>query len=85
MFTRVAFPGRCGEDRDSRGPKSLRPGGLMRRRAAVLCGVAVVVAGTLTAVPADASAPRTAAAVPAAKPTWKKCATDDYPTLSAPR
>jgi pimeloyl-ACP methyl ester carboxylesterase len=53
----------------------------MRRRAAVLCGVAVVVAGTLTAVPADASAPRTAAAVPAAKPTWKKCATDDYPTL----
>ncbi|MEU6534665.1 alpha/beta hydrolase [Streptomyces sp. NPDC047000] len=53
----------------------------MRRRAAVLCGVAVVVAGTFTAVPADASAPHTAAAVPAARPTWKTCGTEEYPTL----
>ena len=53
----------------------------MRRRAAVLCGVAVVVAGSFTAVPADASTPHTAAAVPTARPTWKKCGTDDYPTL----
>jgi pimeloyl-ACP methyl ester carboxylesterase len=53
----------------------------MRRRAAVLCGVTVVVAGTLTAVPADASTTHAAAAVPTAGPTWKKCATDDYPTL----
>ncbi|MEU0071759.1 alpha/beta hydrolase [Streptomyces sp. NPDC006332] len=59
----------------------------MRNRAAVLCGVAVVVAGAFTAVPADASAPRSAEtaraaqAAPAAKPTWKKCGTTDYPTL----
>ncbi|MHB9857982.1 alpha/beta hydrolase [Streptomyces sp. YIM S03343] len=53
----------------------------MRKRAAALCGAAVVVAGTFTAVPADASTPHAAAAVPTAKPTWKKCATDDYPTL----
>ena len=53
----------------------------MRKRAAVLCGAAVVVAGTLTAVPADASTPHTTAAVPTARPTWKKCGTDEYPTL----
>ena len=58
----------------------------MRKRAAVLCGVAVVVAGTFTAVPADASSPRTAETAQsetaqAAKPTWKKCGTTDYPTL----
>ncbi|MFJ3303983.1 alpha/beta hydrolase [Streptomyces sp. NPDC086549] len=45
----------------------------MRTRAALLCGAAVVVAGTLTAVPAQAA--------PAEKPTWKKCGTADYPTL----
>ncbi|MFJ6081052.1 alpha/beta hydrolase [Streptomyces sp. NPDC092369] len=53
----------------------------MRKRAAVLCGVAVVVAGTFTAVPADASAPSGAATATAAKLTWKKCGTTDYPTL----
>ncbi|MER6128906.1 alpha/beta hydrolase [Streptomyces sp. NPDC001795] len=53
----------------------------MTKRAAVLCGAAVVVAGMLTSVPADASAPRTADTAQAAKPTWKKCATAAYPTL----
>ncbi|MBV7694153.1 alpha/beta hydrolase [Streptomyces sp. TRM70350] len=47
----------------------------MKKRAAALCGAAVVVAGTFTAVPAQASAP------PAATLTWKKCGTADYPTL----
>ncbi|CAM5699405.1 Alpha/beta hydrolase OS=Streptomyces alboniger OX=132473 GN=CP975_29970 PE=3 SV=1 [Streptomyces alboniger] len=47
----------------------------------MLCGVAVVVAGTFTAVPADASAPHSAETAQAAKPTWKKCGTSDYPTL----
>ncbi|MFG2681604.1 alpha/beta hydrolase [Streptomyces sp. NPDC048392] len=51
----------------------------MRQRAAVLCGAAVIAAGTVTAVPAEASAPRPAPA--AAAPHWKKCATEDYPTL----
>ncbi|MFV0132778.1 alpha/beta hydrolase [Streptomyces sp. HMX87] len=57
----------------------------MRHRAAVLCAAAVVLAGTCAAVPAGASAPRTAApspaAVAAAKLAWKKCGTADYPTL----
>ncbi|WP_367319891.1 alpha/beta hydrolase [Streptomyces sp. HUAS ZL42] len=53
----------------------------MRKRAAVLCGAAVVVAGTFTAVPADASTPQTAQAAQAAKLTWKNCGTTDYPTL----
>ncbi|MEU5096928.1 alpha/beta hydrolase [Streptomyces sp. NPDC020996] len=53
----------------------------MRKRAAVLCGAAVVVAGTVSAVPADASAPRTAQSATAAPLAWKKCATTDYPTL----
>ncbi|MFI6034329.1 alpha/beta hydrolase [Streptomyces sp. NPDC051315] len=53
----------------------------MNKRAAVLCGAAVVVAGTLTAVPADASPSHTAEAARAAKLTWKKCATKDHPTL----
>ncbi|MBG0851257.1 alpha/beta fold hydrolase [Streptomyces spinoverrucosus] len=47
----------------------------MKKRAAALCAAAVVVAGTFTAVPARASAPHTA------KLTWKKCGTEDYPTL----
>ncbi|MFI7500006.1 alpha/beta hydrolase [Streptomyces sp. NPDC049687] len=51
----------------------------MNTRAAVLCAAAVVVAGTVTAVPAGATpAP---AAAPATKLTWKKCATTDQPTL----
>ncbi|MEU9169643.1 alpha/beta hydrolase [Streptomyces sp. NPDC048420] len=53
----------------------------MRKRAAVLCGAAVVVAGTFTAVPADASTPRATQTVHAAELTWKKCGTTDYPTL----
>jgi pimeloyl-ACP methyl ester carboxylesterase len=53
----------------------------MRKRAAVLCGAAVVVAGTITAVPADASPSHTAEAARAAQLAWKKCATTDYPTL----
>lgn len=54
----------------------------MRKRAAVLCGAAaVVVASGLTAVPAEAGAPHAPEAFRAAAPAWKKCATDDYPTL----
>ncbi|MFI9168481.1 alpha/beta hydrolase [Streptomyces lincolnensis] len=53
----------------------------MRKRAAVLCGAAVVVAGSFTAVPAGASTPQTAATAQAAKLSWKKCGTTDYPTL----
>ncbi|MFJ3492733.1 alpha/beta hydrolase [Streptomyces sp. NPDC086091] len=57
----------------------------MRTRAAVLCGVAAVVAGTLTALPADAAPAGAAApaaqAAPVAKPVWKPCATDTAPTL----
>lgn len=53
----------------------------MRKRAAVLCGAAVVLAGSFTAVPADASTPRTADTAPAAKLTWKSCGTTNYPTL----
>ncbi|WP_416977492.1 alpha/beta hydrolase [Streptomyces sp. T028] len=52
----------------------------MNTRAAVLCATAVVLAGTVTAVPAGA-APVPAAAAQAAKLTWKKCATTDQPTL----
>ncbi|MBT3153224.1 alpha/beta fold hydrolase [Streptomyces sp. CHD11] len=53
----------------------------MRERAAVLCGAAVVLAGCFTAVPAEAGTPRAAEPFHAAKPAWKKCGTDDYPTL----
>ncbi|MGW3138238.1 alpha/beta hydrolase, partial [Streptomyces sp. NPDC001139] len=52
----------------------------MRQRAAVLCAAAVV-AATVTAGPADASAPGTADTVPAARLAWKSCGTTDYPTL----
>ncbi|MGW7299083.1 alpha/beta hydrolase [Streptomyces sp. NPDC054829] len=48
----------------------------MRRRAALLCGAAVVLAGSLTAVPAEASAPQKAP-----KLDWKSCGTTNYPTL----
>jgi pimeloyl-ACP methyl ester carboxylesterase len=53
----------------------------MRKRAAVLCGAAVVLAGALTAVPAGASTPRAAEAASVAKPAWKDCGTAAYPTL----
>ncbi|MFH8798886.1 alpha/beta hydrolase [Streptomyces sp. NPDC017936] len=53
----------------------------MRRRAAVLCGAAVVVAGTLTAASAGASPSPTPRAVRTAQLTWKGCATTDHPTL----
>lgn len=53
----------------------------MRKRAAVLCGAAAVLAGSLTAVPAEAGAPRAAETFDAAEPVWRKCATKDYPTL----
>src|SRR5690606_17353628 len=56
-------------------------GGPMSKRAAVLCGVAVVMAGGLAAVPAEAGTPRAVEPFHAAKPTWKKCGTEDYPTL----
>lgn len=52
----------------------------MKKRAAVLCAAAVVAAG-LTAVPARAGAPRAAEAFPVAEPVWRKCATEDHPTL----
>ncbi|UUU26031.1 alpha/beta hydrolase [Streptomyces sp. DSM 40750] len=51
----------------------------MKKRAAALCGAAAVLAGMVTAVPADASGG--SASAPVAKPAWKKCATSDYPTL----
>jgi pimeloyl-ACP methyl ester carboxylesterase len=53
----------------------------MRQRAAVLCGAAVIAAGTVTAVPAEAGTAHPAHVPHAAKPAWKKCATADYPTL----
>jgi pimeloyl-ACP methyl ester carboxylesterase len=53
----------------------------MRKRAAVLGGVAVVVAGTFSTVPAGASTSHPAPTAHPAKPTWKKCGTTDYPTL----
>ncbi|MER6982522.1 alpha/beta hydrolase, partial [Streptomyces carpinensis] len=53
----------------------------MRKRAAVLFGAAAVVAGSLTAVPADATTSHPAAAVRAAGVSWKKCGTTDHPTL----
>ncbi|MFJ6527157.1 alpha/beta hydrolase [Streptomyces longwoodensis] len=53
----------------------------MRKRAAVLCGAAAVMAGTLTAVPADASPSQPPQTARAAQLSWKKCGTDDYPTL----
>ncbi|MZF84495.1 alpha/beta hydrolase [Streptomyces sp. SID5643] len=53
----------------------------MRKRAAALCGAAVVLAGTFTAGPAEAGAPGTASTVRTAEPAWESCATEDYPTL----
>ncbi|ELP63223.1 alpha/beta hydrolase [Streptomyces turgidiscabies] len=53
----------------------------MRRSAAMLCGVTVVLAGTITAVPANASVSPSANTAPTAKASWKACGTDDTPTL----
>ncbi|MCC9710411.1 alpha/beta hydrolase [Streptomyces sp. MNU76] len=56
----------------------------MRRSAAVLSGAIVVLAGTVSAVPANASGASAASntvQAAAAKVSWKKCATDNYPTL----
>ncbi|MEU1292707.1 alpha/beta hydrolase [Streptomyces sp. NPDC005840] len=54
----------------------------MRKRAAAVHVSALVVAGTLLAAPADASARDAAAGATAvASPAWKKCGTTDYPTL----
>ncbi|MET9774330.1 alpha/beta hydrolase [Streptomyces sp. NPDC006367] len=53
----------------------------MRQRAAVLCGAAVIAAGSFTAVPAEAGAPRPAETPRPAGLAWKKCGTADYPTL----
>ncbi|MFI2640698.1 alpha/beta hydrolase [Streptomyces sp. NPDC018610] len=53
----------------------------MRKRAAVLYGAVVVLAGSVTAVPAEARTSHVAAAVPVGKVGWKKCGTADHPTL----
>ncbi|MBV2355522.1 alpha/beta hydrolase [Streptomyces sp. J2-1] len=57
----------------------------MRTRAAVLCATAAVLAGSVTALPARpaAAAPANPSATAAAADpvAWKKCATDDSPTL----
>ncbi|MET9828043.1 alpha/beta hydrolase [Streptomyces sp. NPDC006385] len=53
----------------------------MGKRAAVLCGAAVVMAGAVTAVPTEASAGHTPEPAHAAPLTWKKCGTKDHPTL----
>ncbi|WP_328751609.1 alpha/beta hydrolase [Streptomyces sp. NBC_00285] len=53
----------------------------MRKRAAVLCGAAVVMAGGFTAVPAGAGTAQATHSAPTARLAWKKCGTADYPTL----
>ncbi|MFF3328149.1 alpha/beta hydrolase [Streptomyces sp. NPDC002888] len=53
----------------------------MRKRAAALCGAAVVAAATFTAVPAAAGPSHPAHAAPASELGWKNCATTTYPTL----
>ncbi|MET7682102.1 alpha/beta hydrolase [Streptomyces sp. NPDC005423] len=53
----------------------------MRKRAAALCGAALAVAGSFTALPADASTTGPPAAARAAEPAWKKCGTTKYPAL----
>ncbi|WP_141205587.1 alpha/beta hydrolase [Streptomyces griseorubiginosus] len=54
----------------------------MRRSALVLCGATVVLAGAVTAVPAEAGTSLTASpALGAAKVSWKKCGTENTPTL----
>lgn len=53
----------------------------MRQRAAWLCGAAVILAATATAVPAEAGSSQPARSAHAAPLTWKKCGTTKYPTL----
>ncbi|MFH8973445.1 alpha/beta hydrolase [Streptomyces sp. NPDC017890] len=53
----------------------------MRQRAAVLCGAAVIAAGTVTATSAEAGGPHPAGTSHTAEPSWQECGTDDYPTL----
>ncbi|MGW2045908.1 alpha/beta hydrolase [Streptomyces sp. NPDC001858] len=53
----------------------------MNQRAAVLCAAAVVVAGTVTAVPAGASPSHAAEPTRAAKLSWKGCGTTAQPRL----
>lgn len=53
----------------------------MGKRAALLCGAAVVLAGSVTAAPAAASAPPPTETARAAPLAWKKCGTTKYPTL----
>jgi pimeloyl-ACP methyl ester carboxylesterase len=53
----------------------------MRRSAVVLCGATVVLAGAVTAVPAEAGTSGTAVTALSAKVSWKKCGTENYPTL----
>ncbi|MGW2488051.1 alpha/beta hydrolase [Streptomyces sp. NPDC001606] len=47
----------------------------MRRRTAVLCAAAAVLAGSVTAAPARASA------APVPRLAWKKCGTSEYPSM----
>ncbi|MEU5362010.1 alpha/beta hydrolase [Streptomyces sp. NPDC005925] len=53
----------------------------MKNRAAVLCGAAVIAAGSVTAAPAEAHTPRSAPATSAAELAWKTCGTGGHPAL----
>ncbi|EGX57651.1 secreted peptidase [Streptomyces zinciresistens K42] len=53
----------------------------MGKRAAVLCGAALVMAGSLTSVPAEASAPQRGEAARGAPLVWKNCGITKYPAL----
>jgi pimeloyl-ACP methyl ester carboxylesterase len=53
----------------------------MKRSAVAFCSATVVLAGTLMAVPAEAAMTQSAATGQAAGVSWKKCGTDDSPTL----
>lgn len=54
----------------------------MKKRAVALCGIAALAAGTALTTPAAAgSGAETARSTPRTSVTWKKCATNDYPTL----
>ncbi|MZD05810.1 alpha/beta fold hydrolase [Streptomyces sp. SID5785] len=55
----------------------------MKKRAVALCGAAALAAGAVTPVTAAAGTPGSgpAGSAPQTSVTWKKCATDAYPTL----
>ncbi|MFD3498734.1 alpha/beta hydrolase [Streptomyces sp. NPDC058678] len=53
----------------------------MRRSAAALFSATVALAGTLTAVPAQAGTSPSATTAQPSEITWRDCHTDDYPTL----